>query len=870
MRKTTRLAPSNGLDFVPGLRAAGACGLLLGMILVSGSTAQQPVPGNALPQPRLFVATPNGGKAGTTVEVTLTGQDLEEPQTLLFSHPGLKAELVPPPPPPAPDPKQPDKKPMAPPPAVKFKITIDPGAPLGTHDVRLVSKWGVSNSRAFVVGDLTEVAEKEPNNDVPQAQRVDLNGTVTGAVTAPTDVDYFVFAGKKGQRVVVSCLASSIDSRLQAGLELYDSAGRQLALNRNYLGTDALVDSTLPADGDYHVRLFEFTHTSGSAEHFYRLSISTAPWIDAIFPPVVELGKPAQLTLYGRNLPGGTPDPTAVVNGRVLEKASVTINVPSDPQAAQRIAFTGRVPPTSSGLDGFEYRVKNEAGTSNPYLLTYARAPVVVEKEENQTAETAQEISLPCELAGRIEKRRDRDWYTFTAKKGETYNFELLSDRLGCQTDMYFVLRKLDSKQQLGEFDDNADTLSPFKFFTRTDDPATYRFTAPADGKYHLLVSSRDADVRAGPRLLYRVRITPEQPDFRLVVIDADDQRPDACVVPQGGHQHLAVLIWRLDGWNGEVALTVEGLPPGVTCPPQVLAKGMKHTALVLSAAADAPPWAGEIRVKGTATVNGQTVVREARPASITWPIQQPNIQTISRLDRSLVLAVRDKPPFSVATSVDKTAVTQGSKATATLKVARLWPDFKAALQVTAIDLPANLTFNNNQPLQVAADKNEATGVFDVRPNVAPGTYNLVLRSSAQIAYNKDPMAKQKPNINVVYATTPVTLTVYPQQVATLSLGAPEITLKLAAQAEVVVKVARTNDYAGEFKVELVLPDAVKGVSSESVTIPAGQKEGKLIVRAAADAPPGKHANLVVKAVAMLAPNLPATHETKLTINVVK
>ena len=48
---------------------------------------------------------------------------------------------------------------------------------------------------------------------------------------------------------------------------------------------------TLPDDGDYYVRLFQFTHTQGTAEHFYRLSITTAPWIDAIYPCVVRAGQ---------------------------------------------------------------------------------------------------------------------------------------------------------------------------------------------------------------------------------------------------------------------------------------------------------------------------------------------------------------------------------------------------------------------------------------------------------------------------------------------------------------------------------------------------------------------------------------------------
>ena len=345
--------------------------------------------------------------------------------------------------------------------AVKFKVAIPANTPPGIHDVRLVNKHGVSNPRAFVVGDLKEFIEKEPNNDVEQAQRVAMNSTVSGVIAAPTDVDYYVFAGKKGQRTVISCLASSIDSRLYPELELYDAAGKLLAANRRYSGNDALVDCTLPADVDYSVRLCHYTYTRGGPEYFYRLSISTAPWIDAVFPPTVEPGKTARVTVYGRNLPGGKLDPDTVCDGHVLEKATVSLDVPNDPVSSQRLAYRGHVPPTASGLDGFEFRLRNESGTSNPYLLTYAQAPVVLDQGDNDKADHAQEVPVPCEIAGRVEKRRDRDWYEFAAKKGDVFTIELYSDRLGSADDMYFVLRRASNKQMLGEFDDTQETLHP-------------------------------------------------------------------------------------------------------------------------------------------------------------------------------------------------------------------------------------------------------------------------------------------------------------------------------------------------------------------------------------------------------------------------
>ena len=230
-------------------------------------------------------------------------------------------------------------------------------------------------------------------------------------MASPTDVDYYVFKAAKGQRILLSCLASSIDSRLQPAIEVYNSKDTQIASNYNYSGYDALADFTAKEEGDYTVRVFQFTHTfrqpitggmpPGSSDHFYRLSITTAPWIDAVFPPVIEPGKTVNVTVYGRNLPGGKLDPTAVADDVVLEKATLSVTAPADGRG--KMAFSGLVSPPMGFLDGFEVRVKSPSGASNPFLLTLARAPVVMDNGDNDTPETAQEVTLPCEIAGRVE-----------------------------------------------------------------------------------------------------------------------------------------------------------------------------------------------------------------------------------------------------------------------------------------------------------------------------------------------------------------------------------------------------------------------------------------------------------------------------------
>lgn len=834
----------------------------------------QVINGNQWPQPRLTIVTPCGGQAGSTVEVAWTGTDVADPQALIFSHPGIKATPIIPPPPKV-DPKakpDPAKKDPPPQPVTKFSVAIAKDVPPGYYDVRFVNKLGVSNPRVFVVGTGPEVMETEPNNDVDKLQKVEVGTTINGAISAPTDVDYTQFAGKKGQRLLITCLASSIDSRLNPELVLLDAAGRKIGEAHPLPGQDALLDVTLPADGDYLLRLAQFTYTVGGPEYFYRLHIGTAPYIDAVLPPMIEPGKPAQVTLIGRNLPGGKAEPGMLTtDGKQLEKLTVTVTPPADASAAQRLAFLSRISPEAAMLDGFEYRISGPGGLSNAVLITYATAPVILEKADNDTPEKAQDISVPCEVAGQMEKRRDRDWYAFEAKKGDIFIIEVLSQRLGASTDMVMSLRNQAAKPpaEITVQDDNPDVINIQRLYTFSKDPPPYRFVVPADGKYHIMLRNQEGDNYADASHVYRMRISREKPDFRLIVMHPDAFRHDSFNLLQGGQETFAVFAQRLDGFKGDVTLSVEGLPTGVTCPQQILAGTMRSTHLVVGAADNAPDFTGEVKVVGTAMINGQKVVREARPASITWPVQpQQNIPAVTRLERQLMVGVRGKTPGKLNVAKDKVRVFHGDKLEIPLKLIRVSPEFaKVNFQVTPVpgDFPPNLNFGN---LAFNPGKDDLSATFTVANNVPPGKYNLVFRGFAPIP----PDAKAKP-VNTVINSNPVELTVIPKQVANLTVDNPNPTVKLGkeeATMVLVVRVARQFDFDGEFKVDLVLPKEAQGVVADNIVIPAGQSEAKLTLKVPASAAPGNRQNLTVRAVAMLYGDVALTHETKINVNVVK
>ncbi|MDA1166119.1 MAG: pre-peptidase C-terminal domain-containing protein, partial [Planctomycetota bacterium] len=252
------------------------------MIIVVAGLAQNAI---AAPSPVLNTVFPAGGQAGTTVEVTIAGSSLVEVSTLHCSQRAVTCEKV-------------DGK------ASTFALTIPGDTPVGQYDLYAMTKNGVSSPRVFVVGNRQEIPETLPDKLEDLPQTVPLDVTINGQIQKG-DIDRFSFAARKGQRVIIECFAERIDSSLRAMLELYDSEGRRLAVNRGYFGVDPLIDFAVPNDGTFTVRLYDLVY-SGSNDHFYRLDIDTGPRVAFTLPAVVEAGRTSTVTLFGWNLGKGT------------------------------------------------------------------------------------------------------------------------------------------------------------------------------------------------------------------------------------------------------------------------------------------------------------------------------------------------------------------------------------------------------------------------------------------------------------------------------------------------------------------------------------------------------------------------------------
>ena len=137
----------------------------------------------------------------------------------------------------------------------------------------------------YAVDSLPEQREAEPNDMPKKASRIKLPVIVNGRIDSVDDVDFFTFTGKKGDIVVLDVAARSLNSPLDASLELLGGNGEIIAQNDDRADcngpniglethhADPYIMTELPKDGTYTVRLYNIMRRGGP-EFGYRLRIS--------------------------------------------------------------------------------------------------------------------------------------------------------------------------------------------------------------------------------------------------------------------------------------------------------------------------------------------------------------------------------------------------------------------------------------------------------------------------------------------------------------------------------------------------------------------------------------------------------------------
>jgi hypothetical protein len=482
--------------------------------------------------------------------------------------------------PPKVDPKTPAKQ-QAPTLKVRFKATA--GALPGVRDVRIATPQGASTvGQIVVVSD--PIARETPNNDTMKtATGVKLPATLCGAFEKAEDVDYYKFQVNAGQAITFHVRCQRLQDRIHdlqehadPILTLRNGAGTVLAVNDNSFFADPLLHYKFASLGEYFLEIRDVRY-GGNGDWQYCIEANDRPFVTNMHPMRLTPGVATKVQMVGFNLP---PDPTA------------TLTLPAD---------------TADGPHWSVLALQSGQKT-NAVPVIASRLPEVIEPAgDNNTFDKAQKIATPAGISGRIDAEGDLDCFAFEAKAGEVLAFEVIAR--GQQSMIDPVIRILNDKGiRLAENDDFSDR------FVHADS-RIQSWMVPANGKY--IIEIRDAHLRGGPGFVYFLKVTRAEPAFKL------ELDTDKTLLAPGTASVVYARVTRMNGFDGEVQLAMEGLPPGVTATcGRILATGIDGC-ILLKVAPDAKVGAADIRVTGTGVRRGKWKLPVGTLTAVAQPLQE-------------------------------------------------------------------------------------------------------------------------------------------------------------------------------------------------------------------------------------------------------
>jgi hypothetical protein len=265
--------------------------------------------------PYLTHIFPLGGQRNTTVQIELHGVSLPAP-TLDFPVPADS-------------------------PALRFIGPVAGGLP--------------ANVLPLAVGDDPEACETEPNDALPQANRVAVPAAINGRIQQPGDVDHFIVTAQANQVLTLDVRARRLDSPLDSFLTVLNAQGGGLIENDDFVDpdyplllhhSDSRLTFTFPAAGDYILRVRD-TQGKGGDEYAYRLLVAP-PKPDCALRMVPDMQRVAkgdsvvvtviadrrdgfgsEIVLAVQNLPPGFAASDAIIQAG-QPQAKLTITAPPD------------------------------------------------------------------------------------------------------------------------------------------------------------------------------------------------------------------------------------------------------------------------------------------------------------------------------------------------------------------------------------------------------------------------------------------------------------------------------------------------------------------------------------------------------------
>jgi WD40 repeat protein len=211
-------------------------------------------------------------------------------------------------------------------------------------------------------------------------------------------------------------------------------------------------------------------------------------------------------------------------------------------------------------------------------------------------------------------------------------------------------------------------------------------FTAPEDGDYLVRVS----DVRgfSGENFAYELTVRPPKPDFQVTLAGGK-----LSIGAESGKRFIA-SVDRIDGFDGEVRIDIENLPPGFRAStPLTIQAGQVEARGVINALPGAPAptaedWA-KTKITASAVIAGETITHEISGIGPIQLVDRPKI--IARL--TLLSDDGAEALTDVSSGEQEVVLPAGTTVTCQLTVAR--NGFNDRIQFDIDNLPHGVIVDN-------------------------------------------------------------------------------------------------------------------------------------------------------------------------------
>jgi Bacterial pre-peptidase C-terminal domain len=722
-------------------------------------------------QPQVSSNQPSGMQRGSTLEWTLTGKNLNDIQEVLFFSPGLAvSELK----------AESEAK-------VKMKIAVAADAPMGIHAYRVRTATGVSNLRTFTVGPFPELAEKEPNNEFQAPQTVEKNVTISGVVQNE-DVDYYLVAAKKGERI-----SAEIEG-LRLGNTLFDPYVAILNAQRyelarsddaSLLSQDCLISLIAPEDGNYILQVRDSTFGGSGACH-YRLHVGDFLRPTALYPA------------------GGRPGETLQVRliGEAVGDVTRSVSLPTGAESFGVFADTAGVAAPSANL------------------MRVIDLPNALEAEpNNEVSQVAQAHPVPAAFNGIIQQEGDMDYFKFSAKKGEQLDINVYARRVLRSPLDSVVAVYNDKGNQIAANDDS------------NNSPDGYlRFSVPNDGDY--FVSMRDQLRAGGANYVYRIEVAPPQPSLSANLPERVQYVSNTLTLPKNNRMAMLVNVSRVN-FGGALKLELPNLPLEVQVETIPIAADQNQVAVLFSAPASAPN-AGklqEIMVKpedANVALLGQLHQR-------TMLVRGQNNQEFWGYSANrFASVVTDEIPFRIELIQPKAPVARNGSINLKV-VAQRAPDFKAPINLKLLANPNGTS--SSASVVISEGQSETVIPLTAGATAALGTWKVVALATAAHAGGTVECSSQFCDVTIA------------DQFYNFTFERPAV--ELGKETELSIKMEKKADFEGEATAQLLGLPAGATSNEIKFTKDSTELVFPIKVDAAV-AKAGKHSGIVCQTVFMV------------------